>query len=152
MTAAARTSASFPPDFIRRLEAALGRPIVEPNDAKAYLTDWRGFLTAHNAIVVRPGSTGEVAKIVRACAEARVPIVPQGGLVAHVDARVAFAPESETQPRTWPNLADADDATQDALLAIVRGLRTFDGQAAFSTWAYRVATNTCLDQIGRAHV
>ena len=41
-----------------------------------------------------------------------VPIVPQGGLVAHVDARVAFAPESETQPRTWPNLADADDATR----------------------------------------
>jgi len=79
MTAAARTSASFPPDFIRRLEAALGRPIVEPNDAKAYLTDWRGFLTAHNAIVVRPGSTEEVSKIVRACAEARVPIVPQGG-------------------------------------------------------------------------
>ena len=72
MTAAARTSASFPPDFIRRLEAALGRPIVEPNDAKAYLTDWRGFLTAHNAIVVRPGSTGEVSRIVRACAEARV--------------------------------------------------------------------------------
>ena len=46
--------------------------------SKAYLTDWRGFLTAHNAIVVRPGSTGEVSRIVWACAEARVPIVPQG--------------------------------------------------------------------------
>lgn len=46
--------------------------------------------------------------------------------------------------------ADADDATQDSLLAIVRGLRSFDGQAAFSTWAYRVATNTCLDHLRRA--
>ena len=79
MTAAARTPESFSPDFIRRLEAALGRPIVEPADAAAYLTDWRGFLTAHNAIVVRPGSTEEVSKVVKVCAEARVPIVPQGG-------------------------------------------------------------------------
>ena len=79
MTAAARMPASFSPDFIRRLEAALGRPIVEPNDAAPYLTDWRGFLTAHKAIVVRPGSTEEVSKVVRVCAEARVPIVPQGG-------------------------------------------------------------------------
>ncbi|MBM3548071.1 MAG: FAD-binding oxidoreductase [Alphaproteobacteria bacterium] len=79
MTAAARKSGSLAPDFIQRLEAALGRPVIQPNDAAAYLTDWRGMLSAHNAIVVRPGSTEEVAKVVKICAEARVPIVPQGG-------------------------------------------------------------------------
>jgi len=47
------------------------------------------------------------------------------------------------------NEADALDATQEALLAIVRGLPKFDGRAAFSTWAYRVATNACLDELRR---
>jgi len=47
------------------------------------------------------------------------------------------------------NEADALDATQEALIAIVRGLRRFDGRAAFSTWAYRVTTNACLDELRR---
>ena len=47
--------------------------------------------------------------------------------------------------------ADADDATQEALIAIARGLAAgrFDGRSAFSTWAYRVATNACLDELRR---
>jgi len=47
------------------------------------------------------------------------------------------------------NAADADDATQEAVLAIVRGLPRFDGRAAFTTWSYRVATNACLDELRR---
>ena len=45
--------------------------------------------------------------------------------------------------------ADAADAAQEALIAIVRGLPRFDGRAAFTTWAYRVATNACLDELRR---
>jgi RNA polymerase sigma-70 factor, ECF subfamily len=47
------------------------------------------------------------------------------------------------------NDADALDATQEALLSVVRGLPGFDGRAAFSTWCYRVATNACLDELRR---
>lgn len=47
------------------------------------------------------------------------------------------------------NDADAADATQEALMAIVRGLPKFDGRAKFSTWSYRVATNACLDELRR---
>jgi RNA polymerase sigma-70 factor, ECF subfamily len=47
------------------------------------------------------------------------------------------------------NEADALDATQEALIAVVRGIRRFDGRAAFSTWVYRVATNACLDELRR---
>lgn len=47
------------------------------------------------------------------------------------------------------NDADAADATQEALMAIVRGLPRFDGRAKFSTWSYRVATNACLDELRR---
>ena len=44
---------------------------------------------------------------------------------------------------------DALDATQEALIAIVRGLGRFDGRSAFSTWVYRVATNAALDELRR---
>jgi RNA polymerase sigma-70 factor, ECF subfamily len=45
--------------------------------------------------------------------------------------------------------SDAPDATQEALLAVVRGLPRFDGHAAFTTWLYRVTTNACLDELRR---
>ena len=45
--------------------------------------------------------------------------------------------------------ADAADACQEALMAIVRGLPGFDGRSAFGTWAYRVTTNACLDELRR---
>jgi len=47
------------------------------------------------------------------------------------------------------NPADAADATQEALIAIVRGLPRFDRRAAPRTWMYRVATNACLDELRR---
>lgn len=47
------------------------------------------------------------------------------------------------------NDPDALDATQEALIAIVKGLDRFDGRAAFTTWSYRVATNACLDELRR---
>jgi RNA polymerase sigma-70 factor (ECF subfamily) len=47
------------------------------------------------------------------------------------------------------NPADAADATQEALIAVVRGLPRFDRRAAPRTWMYRVATNACLDELRR---
>lgn len=44
---------------------------------------------------------------------------------------------------------DADDATQETLIKVVRSLDRFDGRAKFSTWVYRIATNTALDEIRR---
>lgn len=47
------------------------------------------------------------------------------------------------------NSDDADDATQIALIAIVRALPSFDGRSKFSTWVYRIATNSALDELRR---
>ena len=44
---------------------------------------------------------------------------------------------------------DADDAAQEAMISIVRGLPRFDGRAQFSTWVYRIATNAALDELRR---
>lgn len=44
---------------------------------------------------------------------------------------------------------DADDAAQDAMIRIVKGLKSFDGRSSFGTWAYRIASNTALDELRR---
>jgi RNA polymerase sigma-70 factor, ECF subfamily len=44
---------------------------------------------------------------------------------------------------------DALDATQEAMIAIARGIGRFDGRSAFTTWLYRVATNAALDELRR---
>src|SRR5215469_15825802 len=44
---------------------------------------------------------------------------------------------------------DALDATQEAMIAVVRGITRFDGRSAFTTWLYRVATNAALDELRR---
>jgi RNA polymerase sigma-70 factor (ECF subfamily) len=44
---------------------------------------------------------------------------------------------------------DAEDAAQEALVAVVRGLPRFDGRSSITTWVHRVTTNACLDEVRR---
>ncbi len=45
------------------------------------------------------------------------------------------------------NTEDAKDATQVALIHIASRITSFDGNSAFSTWAYRIATNAAIDEL-----
>ncbi|MBO3086042.1 sigma-70 family RNA polymerase sigma factor [Cellulomonas fengjieae] len=51
--------------------------------------------------------------------------------------------------RMLGSVHDADDALQDALLRAWRALDGFEGRSTLRSWLYRIATNSCLDQIGR---
>ncbi len=46
--------------------------------------------------------------------------------------------------RMMHNPADAEDLTQDTFLQLFRKLKTFRGEAAFTTWLHRMAVNTVL--------
>lgn len=52
--------------------------------------------------------------------------------------------------RLCHDMEQAQDATQNTLIAIVRGLPKFDGRSTFATWSYRIATNCALDELRRA--
>ena len=42
------------------------------------------------------------------------------------------------------------DATQDTFLTVFRKAGQFQGRSAVGTWIYRIAVNTCYDQLRRA--
>jgi RNA polymerase sigma-70 factor (ECF subfamily) len=47
------------------------------------------------------------------------------------------------------NRSDAEDAVQETFLKVYRGARDFKGDAAISTWAFRILLNTCYDTLRR---
>ncbi len=53
--------------------------ILPEDDQELYIIDWRGRYRGDALAVVKPGSTQEVADVVRLCAENGVIVTPQGG-------------------------------------------------------------------------
>ena len=58
------------------------------------------------------------------------------------DLLVAVSPDAlRLCARFLPNREDAEEACQDTLLAVARGISRFHGESAFRTWLYRIAAN-----------
>ena len=51
--------------------------------------------------------------------------------------------------RMCGNSEDAEEAAQDAFLALWRGIDRFRQESSLSTWIYRLATNACTDTLRR---
>ena len=45
---------------------------------------------------------------------------------------------------------NAEDVVQETFLKAYRALHRFDSRSRFSTWLYRIATNTAMDLLRRA--
>ena len=67
--------------LLQRLREALApEDLLESGqDMEPHLVDWRRRLRGEALCVALPRSTAQVADVVRLCAAARVPVVPQGG-------------------------------------------------------------------------
>lgn len=48
-----------------------------------------------------------------------------------------------------PDRSDAEEAAQDVLLAVSRRIAKFEGRSKFTTWLYRVVSNTVIDTYRR---
>jgi FAD/FMN-containing dehydrogenase len=67
-------------DLIETLNAIVGaQHVLTSGDLSAYEQDWRKRWHGKALAVVRPATTQQVAEVVKACAAAKVSIVPQGG-------------------------------------------------------------------------
>jgi FAD/FMN-containing dehydrogenase len=66
---------------LERINAAVGTRgwIADPAEQEPYLVEARRLWRGATRLVVRPASTEEAAAVVRICADAKLPIVPQGG-------------------------------------------------------------------------
>jgi len=69
--------------------------LTDPSDTAPYSEDWRRLYRGHTPAVVRPATTQETAAVVRLCADAGVPIVPQGGNTSMVGGAVPAEDGSE---------------------------------------------------------
>ncbi|MGJ8584013.1 MAG: FAD-binding oxidoreductase [Marinosulfonomonas sp.] len=56
-----------------------GNVLTAEPDTVGYTTDWTGAYATSALAVVRPGSTQEVAQVIRICSENGIAVVPQGG-------------------------------------------------------------------------
>ncbi|WP_207459047.1 FAD-binding oxidoreductase [Azospirillum sp. SYSU D00513] len=64
--------------------------LTRPEDMTSYLVEERGRFRGNSPAVVRPASTEEVAAVVGLCAEAGIPIVPQGGNTSLVGGSIPY--------------------------------------------------------------
>ncbi len=84
-------------DLVTRLAGIVGRTavITERDLMVPFETEWRGRYHGRARLVVRPGSTAEVAAVVKLCVDESIAIVPQGGNTGLVDG--AMPDKSGTQ-------------------------------------------------------
>ncbi len=115
-----------------RLAALVGpaHVLTEPEAQRPYVTEWRDLYVGRAAAVVRPGSTEEVAAVVRLAAERRIPIVPQGGNTGLVGGQVPDATGNEIVLSLGRlDRIRAVDAAGDTMIAEA-GVVLADAQAA----------------------
>jgi FAD/FMN-containing dehydrogenase len=81
MVPAMPADAPFPDRLRRELERVVGagHVLTDPALRAGFERDWTGRFGGPAAAVVRPGTAGEVARVLAACAAARLPVIVQGG-------------------------------------------------------------------------
>ena len=67
--------------FVEKLRAIVGDKglVLDAQEMRPYLTDWRENYLGAALAIVRPATTDEVSEVVRLCAAEKVAICPQGG-------------------------------------------------------------------------
>ncbi|MBR0932681.1 FAD-binding oxidoreductase [Bradyrhizobium jicamae] len=71
----------LPPELIQKFRAIVGDKyaVTDAADIAPYVTEERDLFKGRSPLVLRPGSTAEVAAICRLATEHRIALVPQGG-------------------------------------------------------------------------
>jgi len=127
-------------DLLAELTAVVGgaNVLTDPDVTGGYTTDWTRRFRGQARCVIRPADTGEVSAVMRACALAGVPVVPQGGNTGLVGGGIPMAgipaagipvagiPAAATSMAGHPAAARPGGGTGLPVLISLRRLRRLD--------------------------
>ncbi len=101
------------PELIARFRAIVGEKyaVTEPADVAPYVTEERGLFHGHSPLVLRPGSTAEVAAICKLATGERIALVPQGGNTGLVGGQTPHHGEVVVSTRRLDKIRDIDPAS-----------------------------------------
>ena len=98
------------PELIARFRAIVGDKyaVTEPADVAPYVTEDRNLFHGTSPLVLRPGSTAEVAAICRLANETRTALVPQGGNTGLVGGQTPIGGEVVISMRRLDRIREVD--------------------------------------------
>src|ERR1700690_379993 len=101
------------PELIARFRGIVGDKyaVTEKADIAPYVTEERDLFHGHSPLVLRPGSTAEVAAICRLASETRIALVPQGGNTGLVGGQTPHHGEVVVSTRRMDRIRDIDTAS-----------------------------------------
>src|SRR5215475_12674410 len=107
------TSQSLPDELIAKFRKIVGDKyaVTDPADIAPYTTEERDLFHGHSPLVLRPGSTAEVAAICKLANEHKVALVPQGGNTGLVGGQTPHNGEVVVSLRRLDKIRDIDTAS-----------------------------------------
>src|SRR3954453_20365334 len=101
------------PELIARFRKIVGDKyaVTDPADIPPYVTEERDLFHGRSPLVLRPGSTAEVAAICRLANEHRVALVPQGGNTGLVGGQTPHNGEVVVSLRRLDKIREVDTAS-----------------------------------------
>jgi FAD/FMN-containing dehydrogenase len=126
--------------LVRDARAVVGdaHVLTDPDSTAGYAVDWTQRWQGATPAVVRPGSTAEVAELVRAARRHRVALVPQGGNTGLVGGGVPLAGEAVVSLRRLTALEPVDQLAGQVTAGAGVTLAALQDHARAAGWRFAV--------------
>ncbi|MHC2336580.1 FAD-binding oxidoreductase [Bradyrhizobium sp. USDA 4454] len=100
----------LPPELLAKFRAIVGEKyaVTDAADIEPYVTEERDLFHGRSPLVLRPGSTAEVADICKLASEHRIALVPQGGNTGLVGGQTPHNGEVVVSLRRLDKIRDID--------------------------------------------
>src|SRR3984957_1800318 len=104
---------ALPPELVARFRAIVGDKyaVTDASDIAPYVTEERDLFHGRSPLVLRPGSTAEVAAICKLASEHRIALVPQGGNTGLVGGQTPHHGEVVISMRRMDKIREIDTAS-----------------------------------------
>jgi FAD/FMN-containing dehydrogenase len=104
---------ALPPELVARFRAIVGDKyaVTDASDIAPYVTEERDLFHGRSPLVLRPGSTAEVAAICKLATEYRIALVPQGGNTGLVGGQTPHHGEVVISMRRMDKIREIDTAS-----------------------------------------